>query len=253
MEQIVSVRSRRWGLNRNQIKYLAILAMTVDHIAWAFVDPRNPQLGGVLHLFGRLTAPTMAYFVAEGYAYTRDPRKYQWRLALFALLSWIPFVYFEIGELPLFWVGGQLQFFYAQGVIFTLFLGLSAIRVWDSEKLPMPVKVVIILLLCLISNIGDWWYMNVLGCLAVHIFRDRPALKWPAFTLAFLVPIFLFCMERGFAENWYQFGVVLSPLLLCFCYNGEIGGKAVFHKWFFYWYYPVHLVILGILRWVIGL
>ena len=253
MENALPAKDRRRGLNRNQLKYLAILAMTLDHIAWAFVDPRNPLLGGILHVFGRLTAPTMTYFLAEGYSYTRNPGKYQLRLAIFALLSWLPFVYFEIGRLPIFWYGEQLRFFYAQGVIFTLFLGLSAIRLWDSKRFSMPVKLIGIFLLCLISNIGDWMYMIVLGCLAVHIFRDRPRLKWAAFTLSFLLPILALIAEQGFANSWYQLGVVLSPLLLYFCYNGESGSKTPIHKWFFYWYYPVHLVILGILRWVIGL
>ena len=252
MENRISLRGNQ-GLNRNQIKYLVTLAMLLDHIAWAFVDPRNPLLGGALHLFGRLTAPTMAYFVAEGFSHTRNPGKYQLRLALFALLSWLPFVYFEIGRLPLFWFGGQLQFFYAQGVIFTLFLGLTAIRVWDSPRLPVFVKILIILLLCAVARIGDWWYMIVLGCLSVHIFRDRPRLKWPLFTLSFLIPCILLCVETGFESNWFQLGVVLSPLLLWACYNGRRGSGAPVHKWFFYWFYPAHLVILGILRWVVGL
>lgn len=227
--------------------------MTADHIAWAFVDPRNPVLGGILHVFGRLTAPTMAYFVAEGYSYTKSPGKYQLRLALFALLSWLPFVWFEIGRLPLFWVGGQLRFFYAQSVIYTLFLGLTAIRLWESRRFPVPVKVIGVFLLCLIADIGDWGYMNVLGCLTVRIFWDRPRVKWTAFTLSFLLPILLLIAEQGFGNSWFQLGVILSPLLLAFCYNGEIGSKAPVHKWLFYWYYPAHLVILGILRWVVRL
>ena len=253
MEHTLPAKESRRGLSRNQIKYLVTLTMLLDHIAWAFVDPRDPLLGGIFHVFGRLTAPTMTYFLAEGYAHTRDPGKYQLRLAIFALLSWLPFAYFEIGRLPLFALNGQLRFYYGQGVIFTLFLGLTAIRLWDSDRFPLPVKIIGIFLLCLIANIGDWMYMIVLGSLSVHIFRDRPRFKWTMFTLSFLLPILALMAERGFANSWFQLGVVLSPLLLGFCYNGEGGSKAAFHKWFFYWFYPAHLVILGILRWVVRL
>jgi TraX protein. len=58
-------------LNRNHLKYLAIVAMVVDHVAWAFV-PTVSLLGQLMHLFGRLTGPLMAFFLAEGYAHTRD-------------------------------------------------------------------------------------------------------------------------------------------------------------------------------------
>ena len=88
------------GLNRNQLKYLVIVAMLIDHIAWAFV-PLDTLLGQVMHGIGRLTGPTMAYFVAEGYHYTRNVRKYAVRLGVFALFSWVPFVYFEYCTLTL--------------------------------------------------------------------------------------------------------------------------------------------------------
>lgn len=253
MEQEIFAAGKRRGLTRNQIKYLAVLAMTVDHIAWAFVDRRNPLLGGFLHLFGRLTGPTMAYFVGEGYSYTKNVGKYQLRLALFALISWVPFVWFEYGVPPLFWRDGRLFFCPYQSVIFTLFLGLTAIRLWESEKAGTPLKILGIFLLCLVSMVGDWGYVNVLGCLFVHIFREQPKAKWTAFTLTFLLFGVLLNLENGWENNWYQLGVLLSPLLLGFCYNGESGGKSPFCKWFFYVFYPAHLILLGILRWVVKL
>ena len=75
------------SLNRNQLKYLVALAMLIDHAAWAFVPTASPA-GQLMHLFGRLTGPTMAFFLAEGYLHTRDVKQYALRLGLFALLSW---------------------------------------------------------------------------------------------------------------------------------------------------------------------
>ena len=101
-------------LNRNQLKYLVIAAMLIDHIAWAFV-PTASLLGQVMHVIGRLTGPTMAYMLAEGYHYTRNVKKYAMRLGIFAVISWLPFSYFESGGIrPAF------------GVIYTLFLSLLA-------------------------------------------------------------------------------------------------------------------------------
>ena len=122
-------------LNRNQLKYLVIAAMLIDHIAWAFV-PTASLLGQVMHIIGRLTGPTMAYMLAEGYRYTRSVKKYAMRLGIFAVISWLPFSYFESGGIrPAF------------GVIYTLFLSLLAIWFWDKAKYSVSVKWLAVLLL----------------------------------------------------------------------------------------------------------
>ena len=78
--------NKKGFLNRNQLKYLVIAAMLIDHIAWAFV-PTASLLGQVMHVIGRLTGPTMAYMLAEGYHYTRNVKKYAVRLGIFAVAA----------------------------------------------------------------------------------------------------------------------------------------------------------------------
>lgn len=251
MENAVVTQPERGCLNRNQIKYIVIAAMLIDHIAWGFVDPINPLLGGFMHFFGRLTGPTMAYFVGEGYRYTRDVGKYQQRLAVFALISWLPFVWFEFGSLPIYLEQGHFMFIPVQSVIFTLFLGLTAIRLWESQKVNQPIKSIGIVLLCLLACIGDWAFMDVLGCLFVHVYRDRPRAKWRAFTLTFLLPNIFASFVAGLENSWFQFGVLLVPPMLYFLYNGQGGSKAKVHKWFFYLFYPAHLFVLGVLKWIV--
>lgn len=77
----MSITQRR-SLDSNAIKLIAILAMTVDHIAWA-VFPGYPRaaLPLLMHLIGRITCPIMCYFIAEGFHYTHDVRKYTARLS----------------------------------------------------------------------------------------------------------------------------------------------------------------------------
>lgn len=249
MESMSILKKIRCGLNRNQLKYMVIIAMVIDHIAWSFVDRVNPLAGGTMHFIGRLTGPTMAYFVGEGYRYTGDAGRYQKRLALFALLSWAPYVYFKYGTLPVCFEDGQWIVNPIQSVIYTLFLGLTAIRLWENQKLTGPLKVMGVILLCLLSCIGDWAVTDVLACLLVHIYRNHPRAKWTAYTLTFLLPQVLTVWLAGFEGNWFQLGVVLAPLMLILFYNGEEGSKAPLHKWFFYFFYPLHLLALGIWRW----
>ena len=58
---------KKIGLNSNQIKVIAIIAMTIDHVTW-LLFPGCQKIWWVmlLHVIGRLTAPIMWFFIAEG-------------------------------------------------------------------------------------------------------------------------------------------------------------------------------------------
>ena len=78
----------RKGLNSNQLKLIAIAAMTIDHLTWTLFPGYSTQWYVLLaHIIGRLTAPIMWFFIAEGYHYTRDVKNYTKRLFLLALVS----------------------------------------------------------------------------------------------------------------------------------------------------------------------
>lgn len=235
-------------LNRNQIKWIAIAAMLIDHIAWAFV-PTASLLGQVMHFIGRLTAPTMAFFVAEGYSHTRNIKKYILRMGIFAIVSWPAFVYYETGRFPVILQNGYFQILPYIGVIYTLFLGLLAITLWDQKKLPMWAKISGVVVLCAISAVGDWAFFNVLWCLFFHVFRGKPKQKWIGFSAVGLVC----CVPMVYQKPWWSYlfmtGIFLVPFLIQYGYNGESGSKNAFQKWFFYIFYPLHLVLLGLLRW----
>ena len=81
-------------LNSNQIKLIAIAAMTADHIAWLlFPGYSREALPLIMHLVGRITCPIMCYFIAEGYHHSKDLAKYTRRLFLFALLSHFAYIF----------------------------------------------------------------------------------------------------------------------------------------------------------------
>ena len=232
-------------MNRNQLKYFAIVCMTLDHIAWLFVDGLNPLIGGIMHLFGRLTAPIMAFFVAEGYEHTRDVKKYTRRLAAFALISWPAYTLARLGTLPIWFSDGGIIFHPEQSMIFTLLVALIALRVYDSG-LKKWQKIVIIVGLSLISLIGDWHIFPIGACLLLHAFKDDKKKRF----IAFEIWSFLVALSSVFMQ-WFQIGVVFAPIIIYFLYNGEPGSKKPFHKWFFYIYYPAHLLVLGIIKLIV--
>ena len=229
------------SLNRNQIKYLAIIAMLIDHLAWKMFDTASLP-GEIMHFIGRLTGPTMAIMVAEGYQYTRNVKKYAIRLGLFALVSIVPFCLYEYGMLFAIGMG-------TWGVIYTLFLGLMAICIWDRTKLPKWLKIVIIVVLCILSLLGDWPIFDVLWPLFLFIYRDNAKKKWLSFNIIICVEVALTTlMSMGggnIFRNFFQLGAFMVPIIFIYFYNGESGSKHPFHKWFFYIFYPLHLLILA--------
>lgn len=239
-------------ISANAIKYFAVFAMLIDHIAWCFVDT-NSILGIIMHLIGRMTAPIMTYFIVEGYHYTRNVNRYLLRLAIFAAVSWIPFLFMEYGTfLPFTFVDGNLYFNPAQGVIYTFFLTLLALKTVHSQSLPKPAKVVLVIGLCMLSSIGDWFFFPIVWALLLDKYRGNFKKQAAAFAISsvVLMTLMIVFLTDGFGNNWFQYGVLLALIPLYF-YNGEKGRGGRFNKWFFYIFYPAHLLILGILKWYV--
>ncbi|MBO4337807.1 MAG: hypothetical protein J5842_07010 [Lachnospiraceae bacterium] len=258
----ISPDDRRFGLSADVIKYILITVMVIDHIAWAFVA-RGSAAWEIMHFFGRLTGPGMAYFLVQGYMHTRDLKKYAVRLFIFGLISWPCFVYYKYGtpfpitisDTPISVMqriysfplasGSYLLVYTHFGVVYTLFLSLMMLRLYDDQKLGELAKVCGFALLFLLSVFGDWPIYDLLFTLIFYVFRDRKKLMWFLYCVAALLSF-----ESGGYTLYgiYQTGLFLVPVLLS-CYNGKRSRKNVFNKWFFYVFYPLHLLVLGLIRW----
>ena len=232
---------QRISLNRNQIKYIVIIAMLMDHIAMSFFVPTS-VIYQIMRFIGRLTGPTMAYLLAEGYLHTRNVKKYALRLLVFSVISWIPFSLLNTGKF----------FSPAFGVIFSLLLGLLGIWIWDKAKIHIAWKVLIIILFCGLSFFGDWFIFDILWPLFLFIYRDDPKKKWTSFfvitVIEILVILGLMFSRGAIQEGMYQVGTLMVPFMMMFLYNGESGSRHPFHKWFFYVFYPLHLLILALIK-----
>ena len=73
-------------ISSNSLKVIAIIAMFFDHYVAGFIK-HETFWGTVLRIPGRIVAPIMCYFIAEGYHYTSNKNKYIFRLFIFSLLG----------------------------------------------------------------------------------------------------------------------------------------------------------------------
>lgn len=250
------------GLNASQIKLIAIIAMTVDHLTWAFfpgTDPTWYVFG--LHIIGRLTAPLMWFFISEGCHYTRNIWKYAGRIFLFAIISHfaynfasgIPFVPFSNGSI-----------FNQTSVLWSLALAVVAVAIYRSEQFPKALKFPAILLMSILGFPSDWSSIAVMCPLALYNNRGsqkRQALDIVLWTFIYAAVYFVFLDKLYGILQMFTFLTI--PIIAL--YNGERGGRkpariegadgqtvtvksSPLVKWSFYIYYPAHLVVIGLIR-----
>lgn len=226
------------GLSAYALKTIAIIAMVVDHVAVAFV-PSGSALWQVMRGIGRLTAPIMMFFLAEGYHHTRNVNKYAMRLGVFALVSHFPFFYFNFGRWP---VSGGRLWLSPTSVIYTLFICLIALMVWNDESLKPTLKAILLAILCVAATPGDWGVFAVLSVLAFGAYRG----DFKKQALAYCIIVAVFLVLQGQVSMPFVYAKFLAITLLR-QYNGTLGGSKR-SKWFFYVFYPLHLLVLGLLK-----
>ena len=241
--------------DRETVKYTALFFMFWGHLfAWLTIM-RNPGISDpyqVMPLWQNLLShaslicpPVMFFFIADGYRYTRDRRKYAVRLLIFACITQIPDWIVFVPSLG----------WWTANVMFTLLAGLLAVMAWESS-LKKPLRVLLAVLCCLgtLALSADWEIFGVLFILFIHIFRDRPKALLISYTV-------IACVWKGIAVVWQVIGgtfdgaaifndtldlafVMLGYVVMTVFYNGKKGKHPVFSKWFFYIFYPVHYLII---------
>lgn len=208
------------GLTGNQLKILAMIAMTCDHVGLQLL-PQFP----ILRIIGRLAMPIYAYMIAEGCRHTHSRRKYLLRLLFLAALC-------------------QAVYFVAMGSLYQCILvtfSLSVCLIWLAEEMekgkkwPFMLGMAGTFFLCVV--LPDLWagtdFEIDYGLTGVLL----PVFIYFGGNRGLIAGVVLLALSYGGAQ-WL--GLAAVPLLML--YNGQ-RGKARIGR-LFYWYYPVHLVVI---------
>ena len=255
-------------MTATQLKYLAAVFMVIDHVGMLFeplsgLFPRDSLWYYAFRYVGRLAFPIFAYFVAEGCRRTHDYTAYLKRLFLFALLTQIP-LYIAMPE-------------DGRSVITTFFLASLAIGVYRrcreaGRSLPGILAAGICVFLAQPLH-GDYGWVGALTVVAVYLAGEERRRQLAVLALCILfyylagglwaywgAPALALLKSDGWAlfltdmaariPYFRRFYLPYSLLMGGFAclslvplsrYNGERGGGS---RWFFYWFYPIHLVVL---------
>ncbi len=162
------------GLSSFALKMVAIVGMTANHAAYLF-DAQLPFAARcLLYAAGGLTFPVMAFLLVEGYRHTSNVKKYALRLALFAVLSEVPFDLMY---------GGTWFYPVHQNVIWTLLLGLLGIHLMETVRkkkktwLYLLTALLVVLIGTVLGTLSmvDYYGTGVLTIFIFYFFRGR---KW---------------------------------------------------------------------------
>lgn len=231
--------------------------MLIDHMAYTFV-PLNTPLFILLDCIGKITGPVMFFFLVEGFYYTHNFKRYLTRMGIFAFISYVPFIYCFQGQLP------NAENWMSFNIFCTLFLCLVMLKVRHSVKNPI-VRWILMVFLIFLCSFCDWYYLAPIIVLIFDTFRGN--YKAQAQTYCLMVILLLsgaimmlqylllsdLSTQTGESiflsfSNYIAMAGLFIPIFLLKFYHGEKGKGGKLMKWAFYWFYPVHLTILGIIH-----
>lgn len=213
MNMVKNFRNMDIGIDASVLKIIAAVTMLTDHIgAVLFPDVI------LLRIIGRIAFPIFAFLVAEGFVHTGNLKKYAIRMAVFAAVSELPFDFAFYGGI----------FLQHQNVLITFLFALAAM--YADRRYGRYMGVVAAVAAAFLAQVTfcDYGAFGVLMVMLFYWFREYGVLKLS-------LPALLIILNLGIE----QFAV--AAMLPIMFYNGR---KGKISKWFFYVFYPGHIIVL---------
>ena len=247
-----------------KLKIIACISMLIDHIGAVILLPMLDEISGfmVMQIYlltrgiGRIAFLIFAYLIAQGCLHTKNIGKYMLRLGILAIIS-EPL--YDIAFRYLVTMDGEINFLVNTNIFYTLFLGVAAIAIYEKvwKELQKRGKLV-----------ARPVYINIIAVLAATPMMLASHLLSTSFALiggigvGLILLIYIMCPESHvgrciavatgllvfyFGDINFLIYSLIAVGLIAF-YNGKLGTKNAAIKWGFYFFYPVHLAILIIVR-----
>lgn len=247
---------RTFGLSGSAIKWIAMITMLIDHIGAVvmeyglyyqggavpfckLLDSGNGQwlyvLQRLMRMIGRPSFLLYSFLLVEGFIHTRSRKRYALQMFLFALISEVPFD-----------LAASNCWFYLryQNVFFEFLIGLAVLGGMERSKLrvrtPLEAetgKIFAVALGCMAAVLiqSDYDCVGIIIIAAFYEFHESRSRR----SLAAAVLGSLETLELNY-------GVGALAAIPVWLYNGKRGNQRF--KYLFYWFYPVHLVVLVLIR-----
>lgn len=251
MQLPIEKKRSPFRLDGSALKLIAVFSMLIDHSAVALIETGvlhsldetvlfsllNTEFGRrwytidlVFRMIGRIAFPLFCFLLTEGFLHTHDRKKYGAGLLLFALLSEVPFDLLVTGRL---YDPGY------QNVYWTLAAGLAVLWGMDRTQGSLSLQLLILALGAGAAELlrTDYGGIGVLLIALFYLLRKKPF--WQT----------LCCGALTAWESWSVLGTAALSLIPIRLYSGKRGKLRL--KYFFYWFYPIHILLLVGLRFLL--
>ena len=229
-------------LSNFDLKLIAIITMTIDHIGVVF----ETFFSNFFRAVGRISFPIIAFLLTEGYVHTKSFGKYFFRLLGLAMVSEViyDYVFFD-----------SFFYFNSNNIFFTLTLGLLTLYFLDKSKILIKKYIKEKIDFTIIYSVVTFLILFIMGTFAM-------LLNFSYGMLGILVISFFYLFKNNFSLTILSVSLVtlilgevmqyfsLLSLILIYFYNKKLGKKC---KIFFYLYYPIHILILGLIKMLLGI
>ena len=241
----------KFEITGNALKLIAIITMVIDHVDYGLYHTYalannclNWELYRFLRILGRMAFPIYCFLLVEGFFHTQDRKKYGLRLLILALISEVPF------DLGLY---GSLFYWKKTNVVFTLLIGYILIWFLEESKKDkffgidnLIIKKLVVLLVyvagCAAAYFASVDY-NMVGVCTIVLMYYFHGDDLQHRMLAFGAGVAILALGCGGIEA--AAFLMLLPIAL---YNGKRGSSSKVMRHCFNSFYPVHLLIIGIVR-----
>ncbi len=282
-------KKRTFGLSSLALKVIACLLMTLDHIALLFIPGEKDTytLYYILRAIGKISFPIFAFLAVEGAYKTSNIWKYLLRLGVLAIvLDGFGYTFGSIYSIDV--INNPLI-----GNAFTdMFLGVLTVYLlkkknWYSLLAVFPIAIAVLSDIDIFQTYGslfktDWGTFSIVLFIFYFLAKelsalsikkknfDDPSMDYEVYkvkTDKMFEIVALITVELAFYLLWrinYSLPIipnefvpigtysVLASLILAF-YNGEKGYQSKVIQYSFYAYYPLHIIVLGVISLFFGL
>lgn len=220
------------------LKLIGITAMLLDHYN-SFV---KPEYSPILYAVGRLALPLFVFVL--GYNLARVPvaklPQLMGRLLLFGIIA-TPF--YNV-------LGGGLSYWWPLNILFTLLLATSTVYLLSvpvAKRYVIAVRWFAVLLLVGAGSLVDYfWVGPALVVVIWRLFLPASGLQRTLLNVSLLVLALLLCVLN---ENFAALLAIPLCLVTLGCFQDRQLPRL---KWFFYWFYPGHLLGLLLIKKLLG-
>ena len=219
------------------MKTIAVICMLIDHIGFLFF-PNQIEW----RIIGRLAMPIFAFGIARGARYTSSMKRYMKKILLFALISQLPFWWME----QMVYGGPFLSLHFNIGFTFLAALGIiNLFQEAERKKQSLGIGKLLGISALLVSadllqfDYGSYGILVVLLCYVVGCSKQGMWMLWIGYTvltyLSYLSNVSMFLLQE---VGVLAFGIIFALQTIS---EKRIGR-------FFYIFYPVHMIVLCIIK-----